>query len=200
MKSASIDRGESDLVHALREGEAGAVERLVERHGPWVYRLALRLTGSPPDAEEVAQDALLKVAQKIGSFRGEAAFTSWVYRIAVNLAYEKLRRRPWREEASIDEVLPVFDEMGAHVKMITDWSEQVGDRVLAREARKHLEQAIALLPPEYKVVFVLHDLEERPNVRIAELLDLSLPAVKSRVHRARLFLRAKLADYFEHQV
>ncbi|MBI2879456.1 MAG: RNA polymerase sigma factor [Candidatus Rokubacteria bacterium] len=193
----TVGQEDLELVQGLRDGRTGAVETLVARHGPWIYRLALRLTGSPPDAEEVAQDALLRIIQKIDTFKGEAAFTSWVYRIAANLAYQKLRSRPGREEVSIDDLLPVFDEMGAHTRMITDWSDQAEDQALSREAREHLERAIDLLPAEYKVVFVLHDMEGRPNAEIAELLDLSLPAVKSRVHRARLFLRAKLADYFE---
>ena len=193
----TVGQEDIELVQGLRDGRAGAVETLVARHGAWIYRLALRLTGSPPDAEEVAQDALLRIIQKIDTFKGEAAFTSWVYRIAANLAYQKLRGRPKPEEVSLDDLLPVFDEMGAHTRMITDWSDQADDQILSREAREHLERAIDLLPAEYKVVFVLHDMEGRPNAEIAELLDLSLPAVKSRVHRARLFLRAKLADYFE---
>ena len=193
----TVGQEDLELVQGLRDGRTGAVETLVARHGPWIYRLALRLTGSPPDAEEVAQDALLRIIQKIDTFKGEAAFTSWVYRIAANLAYQKLRSRPGREEVSIDALLPVFDEMGHHTQMVSDWSDQVEDRVLAQEARQRLQEAIELLPPDYKVVFVLHDMEGRPNAEIAELLDLSLPAVKSRVHRARLFLRAKLADYFE---
>jgi len=194
-----VGQTDLELVNDLRQGEAGAVETLVERHGAWIYRLALRLTGSPPDAEEVAQDALLKVVQKIDTFRGQAAFRSWVYRIVANLAYQRLRGRHKREDVSLDAVLPVFDEMGRHTETISDWSEQMDDRLLAREARQRLQEAIDHLPPDYKVVFVLHDLEGRPNAEIAELLDLSLPAVKSRVHRARLFLRAKLADYFERR-
>jgi len=194
-----VGQTDLELVNDLRQGEAGAVETLVERHGAWIYRLALRLTGSPPDAEEVAQDALLKVVQKIDTFRGQAAFRSWVYRIVANLAYQRLRGRHKREDVSLDAVLPVFDEMGRHTETISDWSEQMDDRLLAREARQRLQEAIDRLPPDYRVVFVLHDLEERPNAEIAELLDLSLPAVKSRVHRARLFLRAKLADYFERR-
>lgn len=195
----TVGHADLDLVDGLRQGEAGTVEALVARHGPWVYRLALRLTGSPPDAEEIAQDAFLKVVQKIKTFKGEAAFTSWVYRITANLAYQKLRRRPKHEAVPLDAVLPVFDEQGAHTRMITDWSDQAEDQLLGREARARLAEAIDRLPPDYKVVFVLHDLEGRPNAEIAELLDLSLPAVKSRVHRARLFLRAKLADYFERR-
>ena len=111
MKSLTGWQDDLDLVQGLRQGEAGAVEALVARHGPWIYRLALRLTGQPPDAEEVAQDALLRVVQKIDTFKGEAAFTSWVYRIAANLAYQKLRGRPPRD-VSIDDFLPVFDEQG----------------------------------------------------------------------------------------
>jgi len=196
VKSLTGWQDDLDLVQGLRQGEAGAVEALVARHGPWIYRLALRLTGQPPDAEEVAQDALLRVVQKIDTFKGEAAFTSWVYRIAANLAYQKLRGRPPRD-VSIDDFLPVFDEQGGHAKMVADWSDRVDDRVMAQEARTRLAEAIELLPPDYKVIVILHDLEERPNAEIAELLDLSLPAVKSRVHRARLFLRGKLAEYFE---
>ncbi len=193
----TVGQDDLDLAKGLRQGEGEAVEALVARHGPWIYRLARRLSGSPLDAEEVAQDALLKVIQRITTFKGEAAFTSWVYRIAANLAYEKLRGRPGREEVALEDFLPIFDEQGAHTRMIPDWSEQADDQLLGREARARLAEAIDRLPPDYKAVFVLRDLEGRRNAKIAELLDLSLSAVKSRAHRARLFLRAQLADYFE---
>ncbi len=199
MTGLTVGEGDVELVEGLRHGDEGAVEALAARHGPWIYRLALRLTGSPPDAEEITQDAHLRVVQKMATFKGEAAFTSWVYRIAANLAYQKLRNRSRGEEVSLDAVLPTFDEMGAHAKMVADWSDRVDDRVLAAEVRQRLEEAIERLPPDYKVVFVLHDIEERSNAEVAQLLHLSLPAIKSRVHRARLFLRGKLAEYFERR-
>src|SRR5215467_13807344 len=115
-----------DLLEALRHREPMAAERLVSRYGERAYRLASRITGNGPDAEEVVQDAFWTVVRKIDTFRGESAFGSWLYRIVANAAYQRLRRRPSsRQEISWDEVLPVFDESGRHVGPAVDWSPRV---------------------------------------------------------------------------
>jgi len=111
------------LLARLRRGEAGAAEALVGTYGDRVYRLAIRITGNASDAEEVVQDTLWTVSRKIESFRGEAAFGSWVYRITANAAYEKLRKgRNRRSEVSWDELAPVFDENGQPAEVAVDWS------------------------------------------------------------------------------
>jgi RNA polymerase sigma-70 factor (ECF subfamily) len=184
------------LVEALRREGGEAMEQLVERYLNRVYRLALRITGSNEDAEEVAQDALWAAGRKIHTFKGESAFGSWLYRITANAAYMKLRSRKAKaNEIALDDVLPTLDEGGVHFEPMDDWSQRVDEQALQGELRRVLEQAIDDLPPDYRTVLILHDVEGVPNPEIAETLRLSLPAVKSRIHRSRLFLRKRLNQY-----
>ncbi len=183
------DRG---LVDALRLGEPSATERLVTAYGDRAYRLAIRITGNEQDAQEVVQDAFLAVVRRINTFRGDAAFGSWFYRIVANSAYQKLRgRRGRRTDLSLDEVLPFFDE---HVAPSTDWSARVDDESLQTDLRMALTSALDELPANYRTVLVLRDVEGLSHLEIAETLSISVPNVKCRVHRARLFLRKRLAE------
>ncbi len=187
---------DAELVEALRREEPGAVDQLVERYADRVYRLALRITGSSEDAEEVTQDALWTAGRKIHTFKGDSAFGSWLYRITANAAYMKLRSRRGKErEIALDDVLPSLDGAGVHFEPLDDWSQRVDEHALTAELRQVLESAIEALPPDYRTALVLHDIEGMSNPEIAETLGISLPAVKSRVHRSRLFLRKRLTDY-----
>jgi len=189
---------DADLVAALRSEAPDAAERLVERFGDRVYRLAMRITGSREDAEEAAQDALWTAARKIGMFKGESAFGSWIYRITANAAYQKLRtRRQKSAEIAIDDVMPSLEDDGRHFEPIDDWSNRVDEQALQGELRRVLQEAIDGLPDEYRTALVMHDVEGLSNPDIAETLGISLPAVKSRVHRSRLFVRKKLTDYLK---
>jgi len=185
------------LVRRLRHEEPGAAESLVQEYGERVYRLAFRITGNPQDAEEVAQDALWTAARKIGTFKGESAFGSWLYRITANTAYQKLRARRGRDHAEIswEALLPHFDGNGHHAEPVEDWSGKVEEPILHRELRDVLSSAVEALPTDYRTAFLLHDVEGMPNREIAKSLGISLPAVKSRVHRSRLFLRQRLGRY-----
>jgi RNA polymerase sigma-70 factor, ECF subfamily len=197
MDSTKVD-SDAALVEALRREDPEAPELLVETYGDRVYRLALRITGSNEDAEEVAQDALWTAARKISTFKGEAAFGSWLYRIAANAAYQKLRARKAKApEIAMDDVLPAFDEAGRHFEPMADWSERVDEQALQGELRRVLGAAIDELPPDYRTALVMHDVEGLSNPDIAEALGISLPAVKSRVHRSRLFVRKQLAEYMK---
>ena len=184
-----------DLLQTLRRRESMAAERLISRYGERAYRLARRITGNGEDAEEVVQDAFCTVVRKIDMFRGESAFGSWLYRIVANAAYHKLRgrQRRWRE-LSLDEVLPVFDADGAHAGPVADWSARVNDPAVQAELRTALTAAIDELPATYRTVLVLRDVDGQSNSEIAIALGLSVPVVKTRVHRARLFLRKRLAQ------
>jgi RNA polymerase sigma-70 factor, ECF subfamily len=187
---------DGDLVAALRREEATAMDQLVERYADRVYRLAVRITGSREDAEEVVQDVLWTIGRKINTFKGDSAFGSWLYRIAANAAYMKLRaRRGKGREIALDDVLPALDSGGLHFEPMDDWSPRVDDLALQGELRGVLESAIADLPPDYRTALVLHDIEGLSNPDVAETLGISLPAVKSRVHRSRLFLRKRLSQY-----
>jgi RNA polymerase sigma-70 factor (ECF subfamily) len=188
-----VDAG---LVEALRRDDPDAADRLVERYGDRVYRLSMRITGAKEDAEEVAQDALWTAARKIHTFKGESAFGSWIYRITANAAYQKLRaRRHKANEIALDDVLPSFDGEGRHFEPMDDWSNRVDERALQGELRRVLTDAIDALPADYRTALMLHDVEGMSNPDIAETLGISLPAVKSRVHRSRLFVRNRLSEY-----
>ena len=183
------------LVEALRRCEPAAAERVVATYGDRAYRLAVGITGTAEDAEEVVQDAFWTVIRKIDTFRGESAFGSWLYRIVANAAYQKLRgRRDRRSDISLDEALPLLHENGEHAAPIADWSPSLDDQSRQTELRMALTAAIHELPPHYRTVLILHDVEGLSHIEAAESLGLSVPNVKSRVHRARLFLRKRLAD------
>ena len=197
--SMAVNRRRSDcdldLLEALQLRDPTAAERLVATYGERAYRLATRITGNGQDAEEVVQDAFWTVVRKIDTFRGESAFGSWLYRIVANAACQKLRGRRGRDrDLSLDEVLPSFDAQGRHVGPIADWSARVDDHSVQTELRIALTSAIDELPPVSRTVLILRDVEGLSNLEIAEVLGLSAPIVKSRVHRARLFLRKQLGD------
>ena len=200
MSVAPVPRVDADaeLVEALRREAPDAPDQLVERYGDRVYRLAMRITGLKEDAEEAAQDALWTAARKVHMFKGESAFGSWIYRITANAAYQKLRtRRQKAPEIALEDVLPSLDGDGRHFEPMDDWSNRVDEQALQGELRRVLQQAIDGLPPDYRTALVLHDVEGLSNPDIAEALNISLPAVKSRVHRSRLFVRKQLADYLK---
>jgi RNA polymerase sigma-70 factor, ECF subfamily len=189
---------DASLVEALRRDDPDAAAQLVETYGDRAFRLARRITGSNEDAEEVTQDALWTAARKIQTFKGESAFGSWLYRITANAAYMKLRsRRSKANEIALDDVLPALDEEGRHFEPMDDWSTRVDENALQGELRDVLESAIAALPADYRTAVVLHDVEGLSNPDIAEALGISLPAVKSRIHRSRLFLRQRLSEYLK---
>ena len=190
-----VDR-DAALVEGLRRGDQEAPEHLLETYGDRVYRLAIRITGNEQDAEEVVQDALWTAARKIDTFKGESAFGSWVYRITANAAYQKLRtRRGRRQEVSWDALSPGLDEQRPYLEPVADWSGRVEEPALQAELRTVLTAAINDLPTDYRTAFLMHDVEGLSNPEIAETLHISLPAVKSRVHRSRLFPRQRLGDY-----
>jgi RNA polymerase sigma-70 factor, ECF subfamily len=195
--AARVDR-DAALVEGLRKGDPTATELLLDTYGDRVYRLAIRITGNEQDAEEVVQDALWTAARKIGMFKGESAFGSWVYRITANTAYQKLRGRQSRKhEVPWTDLRPTFDDERHHAEPVADWSGKVEEPALQAELRTVLTTAINDLPEDYRTAFLMHDVEGLSNPEIAESLHLSLPAVKSRVHRSRLFLRERLSRYME---
>ena len=190
--TAVADR-DATLVDRLRERAPGAAEELIDTYGDRVYRLAVRITGSASDAEEVAQDALWSVSRKIDSFRGDSAFGSWLYRITANAAYQKIRgRRAARHEISWHDLAPAMDDKGHSVEPPMDWSPRLRDPAMEAELRSALQEAIDQLPGEYRAPLLLRDVEGLSTLEVATALHLKPATIKSRVHRARLFLRKRL--------
>lgn len=177
------------------------MEQLVSRYENQVYNLALRMMGNREDAEDVLQDTFLSVVRAIGSFQEKSSFSTWLYRIAANAALTRLRKRSRQEKSEaefLDEVYSLKKQTHEQATLI-DWSSNPIDSILSSEIRKVMKEAISELPEAYRAVFVLRDVQGMPAGQVAEVLDLSIPAVKSRLHRARLFLRNQLSRYFEEE-
>ena len=200
---ASPDAAAADkaLVVRAQQGDGAAFAQLVERHQRQLFRLALRMTGSEADAQEVLQEAFLNAYQKLPLFRGEAQFSSWLYRIAANSALMRLRRKRRAPDTVPDEPIelasPRFTENGGfEAPPRSDWSQRADEKMQSRELGSAIDKAVAELPEDYRTVFLLKDVDGLSNEEIANALELSVPAVKSRLHRARLALREKLGEFF----
>jgi RNA polymerase sigma-70 factor (ECF subfamily) len=186
----------SELVAALKRKEPRAFEQLIAQHGAMLYRVALRLMGQQEEAEDVLQQTLLTVYEKIDTFDERSALTTWLYRIVVNTALMRLRAQASRPEEPLDSLGAYFTEEGEHVREVADWALQPEDALLRQEALTVLQQAIADLPELYRAVYVLAEIEGLPHQEIGTILEVSVGTVKIRLHRARLFLRQALANYF----
>ena len=191
---------EVQLVERARAGDLEAFEELLGCPQQRVMRVVLSILKEPMDAEEVAQDVFLTVFEKIDHFRGDSSFSTWLHRVAVNAALMRRRKSKADRSVPLDDVMPSFDERGHLAVDIADWSQQAGDPVLAREAGEVIEAAVEKLDEIYRTVFALRDVQGFSTEETAEILEFSVPAVKSRLHRARLFLRRELAEYFEKRV
>jgi RNA polymerase sigma-70 factor (ECF subfamily) len=196
-EEAQADASQADEALARRAaaGDESAFETLVTRFQGRVYRLARRLTGSDGDAEDVLQDTFLQAYRSLAAFRGEAKFSTWLYRIATNAALMQNRRRARRPVESLEEYAPRFDAEGRHARRDADLSLAArADEILDR--RRLVEQALEgldRLPGIYRTAFVLRDLEEMPTAEVAAVLGIEADAVRQRVHRARLLLRGFLS-------
>ena len=174
-------------------------EEVLHEYAPRVYSLARRLLDNDADAEDVTQDVLLQVLRKLATFRGEAAFPTWLHRITVNAALAYREQRARREQRRVHEALADEDEDGHVPASVRRWSVAPDRDLLDRETHELIEGAIAGLPERYRDVYVLADVEGLANTEIATLLGLGVPAVKSRLHRARLMMRDALAPHFEER-
>ena len=192
---------DAELVTRAQKGDSQAFAILVGRHQRQLYRLALRMTQSEADAQEILQEAFLNAWQKLPLFRGESQFSSWLYRIAANSALMRLRRKRRAPDAVSDQPAepagPKFTADGQHEEPPhSDWSQRADDKLLSRELGEHIDAAVKTLPDDYRTVFLLKDVDGLSNEEIADALELTVPAVKSRLHRARLALREQLGDFF----
>ena len=187
---------ELKLVEACLRGDYDCFEKLVGEHEKKVYNLALRMLGSPDDARDILQDTFLKVYDHLDKFRGDSRLSTWIYRIAMNEALMKIRREKGRMVS-----LDTFKVSEGEVRSleIEDWAQKPLDKLLTRELGDKMDRAVSGLPEDYRAVFLLRDVEGLSNADIAKVLDISVPAVKSRLHRARLFLRGELSKYFARE-
>ena len=181
------------------QGDAVAIEALMAEHAGPVYRVAYGITRSHADAEEVTQDVFLTIVRRGSSFEGRSAVSTWIYRVASNAALNKRRGKRREIEVPIEEQLPKFEadghRSGDRTYLLADWSQDPERALLEGETRQVLEAALDRLPPRYRAVLVLRDVEELSTDDVAEVLGESVASVKSRLHRARMALREQLTRH-----
>jgi RNA polymerase sigma-70 factor, ECF subfamily len=193
LPSTVVKEDEPELVAAAKAGDMTAFETLVSRYERKIFRLAQNITQNREDAEDTMQEAFLKAYQHLGDFQGNSRFYTWLVRIAVNQALMKLRkRRP--NVVSLDEDIETGEE--SMPREVEDWGPSPEDRYEQSELGGILNETISDLDPSFRIVFQLRDIEELSTEETADVLGLSVPAVKSRLLRARLKLRQKLNKYF----
>jgi len=184
---------EAACVAAARAGNVSCFDELVRRNQARIFRLALHITGHQEDAEDAMQEAFIKAYRHIGQFRGDSLFSTWLTRIAVNEALQKLRKRQ-PNRVALEAPIETGDDLMP--RQVEGWGSTPEQRYAQTELRQIISEAINKLDPAYRIVFLLRDVESLASEETAQLLGLSVPAVKSRLLRARLKMRASLDKYF----
>jgi RNA polymerase sigma-70 factor (ECF subfamily) len=189
-------KSDLDLIEEFRKGDQSSFEELLGRYSNKVFSLASRLTRNPEDAEEVLQDVFVTVHRKISSFEGKSSFSSWLYRVTVNAAFMKLRKRRQDLSVPLEDVIQQPHSVAALRSPETAFVDAQSIRNQMLEA---LESAIRKLPDDYRPVFILRDVDGLTSREVSKILDLTVPAVKSRLHRSRLMLRRRLTRFIDEQ-
>ena len=188
---------EAPFVAQARKGDDRAFAELVKRYEAKIFRLAQHITQNREDAEDVLQETFLRAYEHLDQFQGNSKFYTWIVRIAVNQALMKLRRRRTDKSVSLDETIDTGED--TVTREIAAWDEDPEQRFSREELGEILDSAIQTLAPTYRSVFLLRDVDDLSTEETAEALGLSVPAVKSRLLRARLQLREKLTRYFKRK-
>jgi RNA polymerase sigma-70 factor (ECF subfamily) len=188
---------ESALVAQAKAGDQNAFAELVNRYERKIYRLAKNITRNDEDAEDVLQDAFMKAYTHLDNFKGDSKFYTWIVRIAVNEALMRLRKRKTDRSVPLDEPVELGEETVQ--REIAVWEDNPEQQYSQEEWRRILDEAVDSLKPDFRTVFVLRDIEELSTEETAETLGISVPAVKSRLLRARLALRERLTRQFKRK-
>jgi RNA polymerase sigma-70 factor (ECF subfamily) len=193
------DREDTSLLERLRGGDSTAVIDLADTYGGRIRQLAFRYMKNREDAEEVAQDVLLKVWRRIRAFRGDSALSSWIYRITFNASMSRLRSAKFTRpaELSAEDPLRFKDQKDGsrQARQPADWSTLADEALLRSQLRRRLASAVKDLPPIYRVPIVLRDIEGLSTAEASRVLNVKAQTFKSRLHRGRLILRERLADF-----
>ncbi len=200
MKAEDEATGESDLLKGLRAGEPAAYRRLVSLYSARIYSLALKLLGDEQEAEDVLQETFLSAFQAMSRFEGRSQLSTWLYRIAMNASLMRLRKRERLPTFSLDQPPDDAEDQEVMSRHLVDWSNVPDDQMLTAEAKEMMDRAIAQLPESLRAAFVLRDIEGLSGAETADVLGITVQAVKTRLHRARLQLRDRLSAYFEERV
>ncbi len=185
---------DEELIHGFLQGSSAHFEQLVVRYETKVFSLAMRLTRNQEDAEEVLQDVFVTVYRKLEGFEGKSRFSSWLYRVTANAAFMKLRKRKTERAVAVEDIsAAVVQSQRAEFER----PEEADHRLNSMELRTALSAAIEKLPDDYKAVFLLRDVDGLSNKEVGDILGLTIPAVKSRLHRSRLMLRRRLKRFYD---
>jgi RNA polymerase sigma-70 factor, ECF subfamily len=182
-----VEEQENQYIHRCQQGDPQAFEEILKLYEKKVYNLTYRMMGNHEDANDLAQEAFIRVYQSIDQFRGDARFSTWLYRIATNVCLDELRKRSRRQAESLDE--PVLTQDGSVMREIPDWSDNPEEALNRREIQTMVQTGIQSLPEEQKIALILRDLQGHTYEEIAEMLDISLGTVKSRINRGRMALK-----------
>jgi len=191
---------DEDLVARARNKDFAAFEELVDRYEDKIFRLAFRFVRNETEAKEIVQDTFLLVWRKLDTFKGDAQFGSWLYRVATNAALMRLRAQRRHPEVSTEE-LPIdyLDNYGQLPAAGENWAKRPDDELQSDELRRRIQKAVDELPDIYRTVFLIRDVEGLSTEETAEVLEISIPTVKTRLHRARLALRDAITRYFDQK-
>jgi RNA polymerase sigma-70 factor (ECF subfamily) len=192
------DPQSEELLNRLRQGDESALSELAAQYGGKIYQLAFRYLRNHEDAEEITQDVLYKVFRKVGEFRGDAALSSWIYRITFNSAMSRLRSASYqRAQDEQREPVPVEgdDTTVTSAQEVADWSNMADEHLLRSQLRRRLVRAVLALPAIYRAPVVLRDLQGMSTEEASAMLRVKDQTLKSRLHRGRLILRKQLADF-----
>jgi RNA polymerase sigma-70 factor (ECF subfamily) len=191
---------DEDLVTRARDKDFAAFEELVDRYEDKIFRLAFRFVRNETEAKEIVQDTFLLVWRKLDTFKGDSQFGSWLYRVATNTALMRLRAQRRHPEISTEE-LPVdyLDNYGQLPAAGENWAKRPDDELQSGELRRRIQKAVDELPEIYRTVFLIRDIEGLSTEETAEVLEISIPTVKTRLHRARLALRDAITRYFDQK-
>ncbi|HMO02927.1 MAG TPA: RNA polymerase sigma factor [Oligoflexia bacterium] len=194
IEEISLDKKDDNaLVQNILNGDQASFNALMERYVNKVKNLAFKITRNEDDTDEVVQDVFVTIYRKADRFAGRSAFSSWLYRVAANSSFMLLRKKRRQGSGCTDEFNPNIIERS---ELAESFAREIERYSVRYELREELERAIAELPEEYRTVFLLRDVDGLSNDQTAKVLDVTLPAVKSRLHRARLLLREKLEKFY----
>ena len=182
-----VEEQELECIRRCQQGDPQAFEEIVKLYEKRIYNLSFRMMGNHEDANDLAQEAFIRVYHSIEQFRGDARFSTWLYRIATNVCLDELRKRSRRQTESLDEPVPTAD--GEVLREIPDWANNPEEELDRSEIQNMVQRGIQALPDEQRTALILRDLQGHTYEEIAEILDISLGTVKSRINRGRMALK-----------
>lgn len=200
MNGLATTSDEHRLIERFKQGDADAMEEIISRYEDALYNFGLRMCGQKQDAEDIIQDTFLSAFRYLESFREETSLKNWLYKIAANACFRMRRKKKCEPdyELSLEDLLP---EDGAAGRFeIPNWAEDPSENLLRSELKAVIQEAVHELPPMYRMVFNLRDMEGFSTEETATIMDITPQAVKTRLHRARLFLRQKISERYRKDV